>query len=375
MATEAVGLRLIGHADLGGRGDGCQIMRRADVLYVAHMGRAGMSVLDVRDPRRPTLLHQTERPPGAHSHKLQLAGDLLVQNVERQGAGEPARTGVVIYDVSQPRAPREVGFFPVGGPGVHRMWFVDGRYVHMAAGAPGYSDQFYMVADLERPDRPAEVGRWWLPGMHVAGGEARSSRPGERFACHHPIVHGARAYVGWWDAGFVILDVQNLAQPRLVSHLDWSPPFGGATHTVLPLRGGRLAVVTDEALADNCQEGDKRAWVVDLREETRPVPIATLPEPGPGFCARGGRYGPHNLHENRPGTFVSDERIYLTYFNAGVRVYDLADPFRPREVASFVPEPPPGQATPQWNDLLVTADGLIFVTDRLNGGLYVLEHA
>lgn len=38
-----------------------------------------------------------------------------------------------------------------------------------------------------------------------------------------------------------------------------------------------------------------------------------------------------------------------------------------------MPEPPSGQVTPQWNDLLVTADGLIFVTDRLNGGLYVLE--
>jgi hypothetical protein len=244
----------------------------------------------------------------------------------------------------------------------------------MAAGADGYSDQFYMVADLERPDAPREVGRWWLPGMHVAGGEPPSWQPGERFACHHPIVRGTRAYVGWWDAGFVVLDVEDLARPRLVCHLDWSPPFGGATHTVLPLREGRLAVVTDEALVDSGREDDKRAWVVDLREESRPVPIATLPEPGPEFRTRGGRYGPHNLHENRPGTFVSDERIYLTYFNAGLRVYDLSDAFRPREVASFVPETPAGQASPQWNDLLVTADGLIFVTDRLSGGLYILEH-
>jgi hypothetical protein len=374
MTSEAMGLRLVGHSDLGGRGDGCQIMRQGDVLYVAHMSRAGMSVLDVSDPHRPKLLEQTPPPPGAHSHKLQLAGDLLVQNVERQGPGQPLRTGVVVYDVGRPGTPREIGSFPVGGSGVHRMWFVDGRYLHMAAGAEGYSDQFYMVVDLRDPTRPTEVGRWWLPGMHVGGDEPRSWRPGERFACHHPIVAGPRAYVGWWDAGFVILDIQDLARPRLVSRVDWSPPFGGATHTVLPLRGGRLAVVTDEALRDDGQEADKYAWVVDLREETRPVPIATLPEPPPEFRTRGGRFGPHNLHENRPGTFVSEDRIYLTYFNAGLRVYDLGDPFRPREVAFYVPEPPPGQVTPQWNDLLVTADGLIFVTDRLNGGLYVLEH-
>jgi hypothetical protein len=71
---------------------------------------------------------------------------------------------------------------------------------------------------------------------------------------------------------------------------------------------------------------------------------------------------------------VSSDRVYLTYFNAGLRVYDLADPFRPREVPFYVPGPPPGQMTLQWNDVLVTVDGLIFVTDRLNGGLYVLEH-
>jgi hypothetical protein len=374
VALEARGLKLLGHCDLGGNGDGCQIMRNGDTLYVGHMSRVGMSIVDVADPRNPRLLQQLPTPANTHSHKVQLAGDLLIQNQERIGSGQPERAGIVVHDVSRPREPREIAYFPVGEKGVHRMWFADGRYVHMSAAWEGYSDQFYLVVDLAQPDRPREVGRWHLEGMHVAAGEPPSWSPGERFACHHPIVSGDRAYAGWWDAGLVILDISDLAQPRLVSRLDWSPPFGGKTHTVLPLPERHLAIVTDEATANNCQEGDKRAWVVDLRAETNPVSIATLPVPEGDYCQRGGRFGPHNLHENRPGTYSSDQRVYLTYFNAGLRVYDLADPYRPREIASFVPEAPPGQPSIQFNDLLVSADGLIYCTDRFNGGLYILEH-
>jgi hypothetical protein len=38
-----------------------------------------------------------------------------------------------------------------------------------------------------------------------------------------------------------------------------------------------------------------------------------------------------------------------------------------------VSETPSGQAAPQANDLFVDRDGLIWVTDRLRGGLFVLE--
>ncbi|MDQ3661102.1 MAG: hypothetical protein M3454_08625 [Actinomycetota bacterium] len=38
-----------------------------------------------------------------------------------------------------------------------------------------------------------------------------------------------------------------------------------------------------------------------------------------------------------------------------------------------MPEPPPSQEPPQINDLYVDDSGLIFTTDRISGGLYVLE--
>jgi hypothetical protein len=85
------------------------------------------------------------------------------------------------------------------------------------------------------------------------------------------------------------------------------------------------------------------------------------------------RFGAHNLHENRSGSYCSSRLVFATYFSAGVRVYDLTDPERPVELACWVPQPPRGQPVPQSNDLFVQQDGLIWVTDRITGGLALLE--
>ena len=116
--------------------------------------------------------------------------------------------------------------------------------------------------------------------------------------------------------------------PKLLSHINWSPPFPGGTHTPLPLPGRNLAVVADEANAENCAKGTFYTFVVDVRAPENPVPIATLPTPRDrDFCAMG-MFGPHNLHENRPGSFRSEDTIFATYNNAGVRVFDIRDAVR-----------------------------------------------
>jgi hypothetical protein len=113
--------------------------------------------------------------------------------------------------------------------------------------------------------------------------------------------------------------------------------------------------------------------VVDVSDRSAPEVVGVCPPPSRAFCERGLRFGPHNLHENQPGSYQSEKLVFVTYFNAGLRVYDLDDPAAPVEVGSWVPEPPPGQEAPQINDLYVDVSGLIFTTDRISGGLYVLE--
>ena len=167
----------------------------------------------------------------------------------------------------------------------------------------------------------------------------------------------------------------------LLSQINWSPPFPGGTHTALPLPGRDLVVVADEANAQQCAKGTFHTFVVDVRAEHNPVPISTLPTPTErDFCAAGA-FGPHNLHENRPGSFQSEETIFATYNNAGVRVFDISNAFAPREIAYWVPPVPERLVDPRPDvelaaktcDAYVRPDGLMYVTDW-NGGLNVLQY-
>lgn len=65
--------------------------------------------------------------------------------------------------------------------------------------------------------------------------------------------------------------------------------------------------------------------------------------------------------------------MFATWFNAGLRVYDLADPTRPEEIAHWIPDCPPGQKAVQINDVYVADDLTIYATDRVTGGVYALE--
>jgi hypothetical protein len=216
--------------------------------------------------------------------------------------------------------------------------------------------------------------------MWSAGGETLSA-PG-RVALHHPVVADGVAYCAWRDAGLVLLDVHDPTAPRLLGQRNLRPPFGGATHTALPLTRRNLVVVADEAMEDISVEPQKYIWLMDVREKSNPVSIATLPLPAErDFCAAGGTFGPHNLWENRPDAFTSDTLVFATFQSGGVRVYDISNPFAPTELGYFVPPPPPRLLDPRPGiklithsaDLYVAANGTIYVTDY-NGGLNVLEY-
>jgi hypothetical protein len=67
----------------------------------------------------------------------------------------------------------------------------------------------------------------------------------------------------------------------------------------------------------------------------------------------------------------------VAYFNAGLRVVDIADPFHPREVGFYVPAPWGSKKTRgaaiQTNDVDLDYRGLIYLTDRAGHGMHVLE--
>jgi hypothetical protein len=148
-------------------------------------------------------------------------------------------------------------------------------------------------------------------------------------------------------------------------------------HTVLPLLERDLLIVSDESIKDGAADWPKVTWVVDARQENNLVPISTLPMPPvEEYCNLGGRYGSHNLHENRPGpSYRSNNVIFSTFFNGGVRAYDLSNPYQPQEIAHFVPPAPVGSrvGAVQINDVFVDENQIVYAVDRFAGGLYILE--
>ena len=387
-----------GAANLG-EGMAMKIKDGRRYMYIAHEhGPAAFSIFDVTEPSDPKLLWQLPLPHNnVRGNSLAMRGDILLMAYQVNKPGlKPA--GFQVYDISKPAEPREIAFFDLSGPpdshavGVHYVSFMDGHYAHLSAAHPDFvpnndkDNQFYMIVDLANPAKPTEVGRWWLPGQRKGDkGELppRHVAPALDFAMrpHHTLCYPERpdrAYIGYIDAGIVILDIADKARPKLVSRLDYHPPFPGFTHTVLPLFDRDLLVVTDEATGDHGLDWPKRCWMVDLRLESNPVMISSLPTPRDfGELHKvGGRIGAHNIHENEPepGSARLQNTVASTWFSAGLRVYDIADPYRPEEIAAFLPETPAGQRGCRISDVFVDDRSIIYAADRACGGLYVLEY-
>jgi hypothetical protein len=78
---------------------------------------------------------------------------------------------------------------------------------------------------------------------------------------------------------------------------------------------------------------------------------------------------------------------FITWFNAGVRALDIRDPYRPKEVGYFIPAITEatdkrcikvnGQArckvAIQSNNVETDERGFIYVVDRANTGLHIIE--
>jgi len=104
------------------------------------------------------------------------------------------------------------------------------------------------------------------------------------------------------------------------------------------------------------------------------------------FCDRGGRFGPHATNEEFGGPFYQ-KIVFVSYFNAGVRAIDVRDPFTPKEVAFYIPAinlntdyrcatidgVQDCQLAIQTNNVATDDRGFIYIVDRANTGLHILQ--
>jgi hypothetical protein len=358
-------------------------------LYVAHLWHRGWSVLDVTDPAAPQFRNYVPGPENTWTIQIQVADGKMITGLERIAPGwggneeQPYTEGFFIFDVSVPTKPVQLGHFRTGSTGSHRNFYDGGNIVHAAAGAPGLSGKIYRAVDIADPGNPREIGRFALP-------EQAAPAPGRKFSCHGPAhIEGNRAYLSYGDGGGIILDVSDMSKPKMISQI----AFRGITatqgiHTYLPLPRRKIALINDEAIRENGDENLNLAGIADISDEEHPRMLSLFPLPKPppeselmNFYEKAGRFGPHNHHHPNHQKCLEDrdDIAYLTYFNAGLRVYDIRDARMPREFAYFVPPDPqkrigtkPSKLVAQTEDVLVDRRGYIYISDK-NHGIFILR--
>ena len=438
-------MRLVAHQDLQGRSAYHPIPHRYGdrmILFVGHhAGEAmnsltgsvetnGMSVLDVTDPAAPVLLHH-EPPTGeaTYSQHVQVCDGDALPDADPEKTyliRTSGRVGAEIFDVTDPGNPQfmstiyAVGALEDGRRDTHKIqWECESGIAYLNGTPQDWRVRVLQIFDVGNPDEPKHVRDFALDGWQP-GGSRR-----EVTGLHQPFAIGNRVYLGYGSSeeGIVqILDrdkliygdpdvenpfeptAENLAYPE-VSRLNM-PTYYGA-HTAKPIYGMEIAdyadngehrvidilVLVSEETTDRCASDRDVMFLVDITQEDKPFPISSfqVPEEPGDFCNRGIRFGPHSPHDAYHPNF-DKSLVVLAYFNAGVRVVDIRDPFRPTEVGYYIPqvtdmtfEMCSGDGATDGNQICETQTqtnnvnlddrGYIYALDRAGTGLHILELA
>jgi hypothetical protein len=433
-------MALVGYDDLQGRAAYQPTIHEQNGRWIAYIGHHGgtdadpkplnpltgrhedngTSIVDVTDPAHPRYLHHISGEPGLYEQ----GGAQMVRVCDGKTLpkADPNKTYMLrtfgnsaheIWDVTKPEKP-ELLVRIEGINGTHKNWWeCDTGIAYLVSGTPGWRvNRMTQVYDLSNPEHPVFIRNFGLVGQQP--GATLEPVPTE---LHGPIStgpQGNRVYFGYGTDKNGILQIvdrqklltgpkeptpENLLYPQ-VGRLDLSA-FNGA-HTAFPVLGMPIAefahdkastrdfvVVTDEAIANECQEPRQMVWFVDVTTEARPMVVSswTVPEESGHFCERGGRFGTHSSNESFTPIFYR-KLMFFSHFNAGIRAVDIRDPYHPHEVAHYIPaitQRTDKRCTKhedgsehcarviQTNNVEVDDRGYVYIVDRADTGMHILK--
>ena len=224
--------------------------------------KGGVYVVDIRNPRAPVEVDFIPAVPGnfhgegadvISASTKSFTGDILAVNNEKC-SDTPAGGGFDLYDVTNPRNPRTLiqGAGDRGGEGrmngtqipntYHSvfMWKDDGKVYLVATDNEEFHD--VDIYDISNPRAPKPVAEYdLLESFPQIGQTAEQPRLAEIF--QHDmvtkVINGRDVLINsYWDAGYVMLDVENPAKAFYVGDSDFenedplvpgiSPPEGNA---------------------------------------------------------------------------------------------------------------------------------------------------
>jgi hypothetical protein len=380
----------------------------------------GTSIVDVTDPAKPKYLTHIPGLEGKYEGggaqmvrvcdgKALPKGDANAVYMLRTFGGEAHE----IWNVADPAKPVLVSRIAGGLKDTHKNWWeCDTGIAYLVSGSPDWrTRRMTQIYDLSDPAKPVKIRDFGLPGQEPG---STGAVPTE---LHGPIStgpNGNRVYFGYGTnkGGFIqIVDrekllngpkeptAENLRLPE-VSRLAMSALNGA--HTTFPMLGMPIAefakdkdgktrdimMVVDEAILNECAEPRQMVWFADVTVENRPMMISsfTVPEASGNFCQRGGRFGSHSSNESMAPVYYK-KMAFIAFFNAGVRALDVRDPYHPTEVGYFIPSITAAtdkrcvtidgkercKVAIQTNNVETDDRGYIYIVDRANTGMHILE--
>jgi hypothetical protein len=365
----------------------------------------GTLIADVHDPLNMQVLSFVPCNPGTRCPYIRvnptkhiLIGTHDTNSANPNGASGPVQAGVVFTDVSDPRNPRQLSFVLTRANAQTHGLDIDDRYVYACAEMPQSrtdvgSNHEIVIIDYANSTNPQIVGAFHVQGQHV--GETFAPQDllnpdgtPQKVWCHEIYYAQNRIYVAYRDAGMIILDVTDRTNPTQILRYDWVPPYNGgglgAAHSVVPLlpdpsKLPTLVVTTDENFS--CPSGFGR--IFDISDATSPQILSTyrIPSTDDNYNFATGTWicpsGQQTVH--LPWfDYRSSSLLYQTWYAQGFRVFNLLNPYEPKEVGYYVSPPYPGvnagynarQIRESYQD---PTTGLIYMTDGNGGGLTVLR--
>jgi hypothetical protein len=316
-------------------------------------------------------------------------GDLAVTSVQDCRAG--SFQGFALYDVSDPAQPRELALVATQPRGAHELWLQRvGSRVYVWAALPGAERSSapnertpgaadFRIWDVSDPRAPRQVGEW---GVWQELGVKPDAAAPDRFldwAFVHSVTGnaaGTRAYLSYWDLGTVILDVSDPARPRYVGRTASRLGTIDNAHSTWLAKGGRVMVETLER-----DGGRPSFW--NIANPARPVKLSEFRLPR-AVIARGRsdhleRISGLDLQDSVHDAKVVGNTAYFSWYRQGVVAVDITNARKPRFLARYLPPPSPDEAgsfcpsgtcRSVWG---VHPYGQYLLASDMVGGLYVLR--
>lgn len=229
----------------------------------------GTRIVDISDPTNPTLAAFIKDKQGTRTNDVKAVsidtshwtGDILVTTNEGCGFSLPrlnsnggmARSGqggINIYDVTDPTKPHALkqNFLPKAN-GIHNTYiWEDGGNAYLIA-IDDVDARDVIVVDITNPASPMEIARTGAPDWPDLD---FSEIEGPAIFAHDIWVQDGIAYVSYWDAGLVLLDVSDPANPVFLGDSTYPnpdasglPPEGNG-HVAVPNAAGDLVIFGDE---------------------------------------------------------------------------------------------------------------------------------